>query len=50
MTGAPKQREEQKFEPQSTALLILSIAFLAKLWAIDCTCMSLYWVARLPKN
>jgi hypothetical protein len=49
-TGTVAQRDEHKFEPQSTALLILSIAFASKLWAIDCTCVSLYWVARLPKD
>lgn len=33
----------------TTAFLIISIFFFNKLWLIDITCMSLYWVARLPK-
>jgi hypothetical protein len=35
--------------PASTALLIASILFLRIFWVMDFTCMSLYWVARLPK-
>jgi hypothetical protein len=49
-----KQRIEQKqrhqFDPRSTPLLVVSIFFLAKIWVLDFTSMSLYWVARLPKR
>jgi len=34
----------------STVGLILSILFCAKIWAIDFTSMSLWWVARVPKR
>jgi len=34
----------------STALLIVSIILLSKLWVLDPTSMSLYWVARLPRR
>jgi hypothetical protein len=34
----------------STALLIASIILLSKLWVLDPTSMSLYWVARLPRR
>jgi hypothetical protein len=47
-------RQVEKSSPQykstSTALLIVSMFFLHKLWVLDCTAMSTYWVvARLPK-
>jgi hypothetical protein len=32
----------------TTTLLVISI-FFPRIWLIDVTCMSLYWVARLPK-
>jgi hypothetical protein len=44
-----KQLNRTGYEPASTALLIASIFFLNKLWALDCTSMSAYWVARLPR-
>jgi hypothetical protein len=34
--------------PASTGWLIVSIIFANKLWILDATSMSLYWVARLP--
>jgi len=34
--------------PASTGWLIVSILFANKLWLIDVTSVSLYWVARLP--
>src|SRR5260370_7813542 len=34
--------------PASTGCLISSILFADKLWLLDVTSMSLYWVARLP--
>lgn len=37
------------FHRPTTVSLLLSIYFLRGFWAIDCTCMSLYWVARLKK-
>jgi hypothetical protein len=38
----------ERFAPASTGLLIVSIIFANKLWIMDATSMSLYWVARLP--
>jgi hypothetical protein len=38
----------ERFAPASTGLLIASIIFANKLWILDATLMSLYWVARLP--
>jgi hypothetical protein len=38
----------ERFAPASTGLLIVSIIFANKLWILDATLMSLYWVARLP--
>lgn len=43
-------RSTQDLEARSTPLLVVSIFFLAKLWVLDFTSMSLYWVARLPKS
>lgn len=37
------------FHRPTTISLLLSIYFLRGFWAIDCTCMSLYWVARLKR-
>ncbi len=37
------------FHRPTTISLLLSIYFLRGFWAIDCTCMSLYWVARFKK-
>ncbi len=51
---APKKKFRQSvaisspFHRPTTTLLIISI-FFPRLWIIDFTCMSLYWVARLPK-
>jgi len=33
----------------STTLLVISL-FFPGLWMLDVTCMSLYWVARIPRN
>ena len=47
-SSAPKP---QTYKPASTALLVASLIFGNKLWALDCTLMSLHWVvARLPKG
>ena len=35
-------------QPASTGWLIISIIFANKLWILDATSLSLYWVARLP--
>ena len=37
------------FHRPTTVTLLLSIYLFRGLWAIDCTCMSLYWVARFKK-
>lgn len=42
------EKDKKKVEPASTALLCLSI-FFPSYWMLDCTSMSLYWVARFPK-
>jgi hypothetical protein len=39
---------EAKPWPASTGWLVVSILFANKLWIMDVTSMSLYWVARLP--
>jgi hypothetical protein len=44
--AAERERRERKLG--STPLLVISI-FLPGWWMQDCTAMSLYWVARLPK-
>ena len=36
-------------EPASTAFLVISILFFPRIWIIDVTSVSLYWVARLPR-
>ena len=41
------ERLERRW-PASTGWLIASILFAHKLWIMDVTSMSLYWVARLP--
>jgi hypothetical protein len=41
------QRLERRW-PASTGWLIVSVLFANKLWIMDVTSMSLYWVARLP--
>jgi hypothetical protein len=38
----------ERFAPASTGLLIASIIFANKLWIMDATSISLYWVVRLP--
>jgi hypothetical protein len=48
MAGASDTSELSRAAPASTAGLIISIIFASKLWMIDATSMSLYWVARLP--
>ena len=37
------------FHRPTTISLLLSIYFFRGFWAIDCTCMSLYWVARIKR-
>jgi hypothetical protein len=44
-----KVRLSSPLHRATTAFLIVSIFFFNKLWLIDITCMSLYWVARLPR-
>lgn len=47
----PARNDQQRTErlwPASTGWLIVSILFANKLWVMDATSMSLYWVARLP--
>ena len=47
----PGRNDYQRLEgrwPASTGWLIVSILFANKLWIMDVTSMSLYWVARLP--
>lgn len=43
------ERDQQRLFPQSTVYLGLSIYLFPHFWAIDFTCMSLFWVARFPK-
>jgi hypothetical protein len=43
-----KQLNRTAYEPASTILLLASMYFPAY-WLLDVTCMSLYWVARLPR-
>jgi hypothetical protein len=33
----------------TTTFLIVSVFLMGNLWLIDVCCMSLYWVARLPR-
>ena len=33
----------------STAILFLCMLFFPRVWLLDITCMSLYWVARVPR-
>ena len=48
--SAPKkERVSSPLHRPSTASLIISLIFFSGGWAIDFTCMSLYWVARLPR-
>lgn len=42
------ERLRVSYAPASTGLLVASIIFANKLWVLDVTLMSLYWVARLP--
>jgi hypothetical protein len=43
----PVRGKREIYEPASTALLV--VLMFSHGWLIDFTCMSLYWVARLPK-
>jgi hypothetical protein len=43
------ERQTWRFKPASTALLVISILFFPRIWMIDATSVSLYWVARLPR-
>jgi hypothetical protein len=43
-----KLKNAQGLGPASTGWLVASILFANKLWIMDATSMSLYWVARLP--
>jgi hypothetical protein len=50
----PRTRGAQRRDPlfatkSSTVLLVVSVFFFPRLWLIDVTCMSLWWVARLPQ-
>jgi hypothetical protein len=42
------ERLRKRYAPASTGWLVVSIFFANKLWILDVTLMSLYWVARLP--
>jgi hypothetical protein len=44
----PGSAGRTKYEPASTILLLASMYF-PGCWLLDVTCMSLYWVARLPR-
>jgi hypothetical protein len=49
----PRTKGAQHRDPlfatkSSTVLLVVSVFFFPRLWLIDVTCMSLWWVARLP--
>jgi hypothetical protein len=46
---AIRRLNRAKYQPASTILLLASMYFPAY-WLLDATCMSLYWVARLPKG
>lgn len=46
---APKRNLQSLERRGSTALLVLSI-FFPTWWEFDFTCMSVYWVARLPRD
>jgi hypothetical protein len=56
LEDAIRRVENQRKAPESlakepsTALLVASIILLSKLWVLDPTSMSLYWVARLPRR
>jgi hypothetical protein len=56
LDDAIRRVENQRKAPESvakqpsTALLVASIIVLSKLWVLDPTSMSLYWVARLPRR
>lgn len=41
-------KDFRRLSPASTAALLISLLFANKLWILDATSMSLYWVARLP--
>jgi hypothetical protein len=43
-----QEREEHRAAPASTVLLVFSLIF-PGIWIMDLTCVSLYWIARLPK-
>jgi hypothetical protein len=45
----PRTREPLIATKASTVLLIVSL-FFPRIWLIDLTCMSLWWVARLPST
>lgn len=47
LNATPYEREIQK--NPSTALLIISMLLFPRIWIIDVTSVSLYWIARLPK-
>jgi hypothetical protein len=46
---APRRRARIA-QKGSTALLVFTAIVLPRIWAIDFTSMSIYWVARLPKD
>ena len=54
-TAFTAQKREQdpaipkRYKPASTALLVVSILVFPRLWLIDVTAVSLYWVARFPR-
>jgi len=49
MSTLKQRSRRQTYNPASTIILIASI-FFPKVWLIDFTCVSLYWVARLPNT
>jgi hypothetical protein len=44
-----KDRDQLIAAKPSTVLLIVSVLFFHRVWLIDVTCMSVWWVARLPR-
>jgi hypothetical protein len=46
---APRARLGSPLHRPTTAFLVISI-FFPRVWLIDVTCMSLYWVARIPRH
>jgi len=47
-TSLHARNDYKRLAPASTGLLVASIILAHRLWVLDVTSMSLYWVARLP--